>query len=255
MPSTPHDRGPSRVPSSGTVLADIVEWDVANWACALPYWLQHSALRLGACQALEIGSRHGGLSLWLALCGADVVCSDLDGPTDLARQKHARYGVSSRVTYRDINALDIPYENTFDLVAVKSVLGGIGRDGHAERQHAAIEQMYRALKPGGELWFAENLTGSPLHRALRGRFVRWGTSWRYPSAGELTAFLQPFESIRCSTHGVLGALGRTERQRALLGRLDGLFVNALVPGSWRYIAFGVARKKAAAPDSSRSRSC
>jgi len=228
--------------SQRVLLADIVEWDVANWAPALWYWTQHSALSPTGCRALEIGSRHGGLSLWLALRGAHVVCSDLDGPTDVAIEKHQRYGVSARITYEDIDALNIPYDNAFDIIVMKSVLGGVGRDGHIERQRAAVSQMYKALKPGGELWFAENLVGSPVHRALRGRFVTWGGSWRYLSIAELSSFLSPFEAARCGTRGVMGTLGRTERQREILGRLDALFFNAVVPRRWHYVAFGVARK-------------
>jgi len=38
-------------------------------------------------------------------------------------------------------------------------------------------------------------------------------------------------------------LGRTERQRDWLARLDQAVFNHIVPESWHYIMFGVARKK------------
>jgi SAM-dependent methyltransferase len=220
----------------------IVEWDVANWSAALDYWPRHSSLALPACAVLEIGSRNGGLSLWLALSGARVVCSDLDGPTAAAFRKHEQYGVSASIEYARIDALDLP-TSAFDLVVFKSVLGGIGSGGQRERQRRAVQQMHDALKPGGELWFAENLTASPLHRALRTRCTAWGSRWRYVSVAELEQFLTPFASVRWRTMGVAGAFGRSERQRAVLGALDRWLLNALVPASWRYIAIGVARKQ------------
>jgi SAM-dependent methyltransferase len=222
--------------------AEIVEWDVENWSVALDYWQRHSALTLSTCTALEIGSRHGGLSLWLALSGATVVCSDLNGPSDAAVRKHDRYGVSKSIRYERVDALNLPYADAFDLLVFKSVLGGIGHNGERERQRQAVQEMYKALKPGGELWFAENLVGSPVHSVLRDLFIDWAPRWRYISMGELADFLDPFASVTCRTFGVLGAFGRSERQRTILGRIDKLILNALVPAGWRYIAVGVARK-------------
>jgi SAM-dependent methyltransferase len=238
-------KGAETTPPSAAVRcnpAEIVEWDVENWSAALDYWQRHSTLTLSTCTALEIGSRHGGLSLWLALAGASVVCSDLREPTDAAVRKHERYGVSKSVRYARVDALHVPYAEAFDLLVFKSVLGGIGYGGGRERQRQAVSEMHKALKPGGELWFAENLVGSPVHRVLRDRFVDWAPRWRYVSMGELVEFLEPFASLTCHTLGVLGTFGRSERQRAILGRIDRLVVNALVPASWRYIAVGVARK-------------
>jgi len=220
---------------------DILEWDVENWSEALEFWPRCSSLRLSGCEALEIGSRNGGLSLWLALGGAKVVCSDVHGPTDAARHKHQQYGVGAAVRYERVNALDIPYREAFDVVVFKSVLGGIGAAGELY-QRRAVQQMYQALKPGGELWFAENLAGSPLHRVLRERFVKWGRGWRYVSLRELVEFLSPFTSVTMRATGVLGVLGRNERQRNVLARLDKRVVNPLVPAAWRYIALGVATK-------------
>jgi 2-polyprenyl-3-methyl-5-hydroxy-6-metoxy-1,4-benzoquinol methylase len=221
--------------------ADILEWDVENWSQALEFWRRHSLLRLSGCEALEIGSRNGGLSLWLALSGANVVCSDVNGPTEAAKHKHQRYGVAAAVKYERVNALQIPYHQAFDVVAFKSVLGGIGAAG-VDSQRRAVQQMYQALKPRGELWFAENLIASPLHQALRGRFVKWGPSWRYVSLRELREFLSPFASVIIRATGVLGALGRNEPQRSVLARCDQRIVNRLVPPSWRYIALVVATK-------------
>ena len=220
-------------------LRDVLEWDIRNWSIALRFWRQHSSLDFSKCSALEVGSRGGGLSLWLALQGARVVCSDISAPAATAVRKHERYGVSHLVTYERIDALDIPYANHFDVVVFKSVLGAVAS---YDRQLRAISEMHKALKPGGELLFAENLAGSWVHQFLRRRLVRWGRTWRYVTATELTALMAPFSRVRCQTSGVLGAFGRSERQRATLGAVDDLLFNAITPARFRYIAVGVATK-------------
>ncbi|WP_139904503.1 class I SAM-dependent methyltransferase [Clostridium thermarum] len=224
-------------------VSDIIEWDVKNWSTALDYWLKESLQNLSTCTALEIGSRNGGLSLWLAMQGCRVICSDLEGPTDKAKELHQKYGVQDLIEYRSVDATDIPLEdNSIDLVVFKSVLGGIGYGNNKEAQIKAINEMYRVLKPGGELFFAENLIASPIHKALRKRFVNWGNSWRYPSISEIKEFLYNFSCVYYLTTGFLGTLGRSESQRNILGNIDSIFSNRIIPERWRYIVVGVARK-------------
>lgn len=222
-------------------IADALQWDVTNWSAALDFWSKHAPLTGSALDCLEIGANSGGISMWLARQGHRVVCSDLGGAEKRARPLIERHGVLDRVTFEDLDATAIPYAERFDIVVFKSVLGGIGYDG-AEKQRAAIESMYRALKSGGLLLFAENLTGSALHRFLRSRYIRWGTRWRYVTVDEMRDFLNVFRNVQFGTTGFFGALGRSEKQRRMLATIDHLGVNAIVPPSWRYVIYGVARK-------------
>lgn len=222
---------------------DIIEWDVKNWRIALDYWLKESFQKMTNCKALEIGSRNGGLSLWLAMQGCKVICSDLGGPTDKAMELHHSYGLQDCIEYSCIDATNILIDdNSLDLVVFKSVLGGIGYNNNKAAQAKAINEIYRILKPGGELFFAENLIASPIHKILRKRFVNWGDSWRYPSITEIKDFLAEFSCVNYLTTGFLGNLGRNETQRTLLGSLDSIFSNRIIPERWRYIVVGVARK-------------
>ena len=66
-------------------LEDIIEWDINNWSSAIEYWHMHRHSEWSSMKAIEIGSRHGGLSLWAALNGMDVLCTDLKGPSNEAR--------------------------------------------------------------------------------------------------------------------------------------------------------------------------
>jgi SAM-dependent methyltransferase len=221
---------------------NFIGWDVRNWSCALDYWSTHSVRDISNCTALELGSGGGGLSLWLALRGAHVFCSDISLETDSVRQFHAARGVSHLIQYGCINATEIPYTSEFDIVVFKSVLGYIGIKGGKELQAKAIKEMHKALKPGGELFFAENLTGSWLHQALRRRFVGWGQRWRYVTLREMQEFLSPFSAVEYRALGVTGAFGRTETQRNVLGMLDQTILNHILPEACRYIVVGIARK-------------
>lgn len=224
------------------LLADVLEWDVATWAPALLFWQREGGLDAAQLQCLDVGARSGGLSLWLAASGHRVVCSDVRDAERRARPLLERSSSIERVRFEDIDATSIPYEDRFDVVAFKSVLGGVGAGDRRDLQEAAIASMYRALKTGGRLLFAENLAGSPMHRALRSRFVRWGGSWRYVTIDEMRAFLRDFREVRFATTGFLAAFGRTETQRQMLAGIDRLALNDIVPPSWRYVIYGVATK-------------
>lgn len=154
---------------------DIVEWDVTNWGKVIDF-IENNNMDFNEKSILEIGARNGGLSLYYALRGANVVCSDLNGPTEQAHILHEKYGVSDRIEYADIDATKIPdrYKEQFDYITFKSVIGGIGSWNDLKAQKSAVASCYECLKPGGRLIFADNMVGSPLHCLARHLFVKWG---------------------------------------------------------------------------------
>jgi len=220
--------------------AQYIEWDVRNWSAALTFWQQHSRIKLAGCEALEIGTRNGGLSLWLAAQGARVLSTDIEPPTPRAVRLHQMSRRSDQIRYELMDATRIPYSGQFDVVVFKSVLGAIGRAG-SNMQQQAVDGMYKALKPGGELFFAENLLASPVHQFCRRHFVRWA-SWRYVSIEEMRRYLSRFSQVQYATVGFAGAFGRSEPQRNVLSFFDRTVFDRTVPESWRYIMVGVARK-------------
>lgn len=224
------------------LIQDVIEWDVENWSRALRFWDANVDLTSRPLQCLELGARRGGIALWLARQGHSVVCSDLEDNRDVASPLHQRYGLQGRITYQAIDATAIPYHESFDIVAFKSLLGGVGWDGNINRQAAAVQSMYRALKPGGALLFAENLRGSAMHRFFRRRFVKWNTIWRYVSLDEMLEFLAPFAEVRFDTTGVFGLFGRNAALSSALGKIDGALFDRIVAPRSRYIVFGVAKK-------------
>ncbi len=237
-------------------LRDILGWDAVNWSACLDIWGPH--VSAGPVDCLEIGCGPGGVSLWLASKGHRVVCSDLANPAEAVRDLHRRYGVDGKIAYEAVDCTDMPYVERFDVVVLKSVLGGVwahcGRDG-VER---AVQGIHRALRPGGMLLFAENLRATALHMFCRRRLLRrTRDSWVYPTVSELEKALARFSTLHYQLTGFLGAFGRDEWQRSILGRVDRLVV-PLVPRRWRYIMAGVAVKRsrqehAAAPRSGPTR--
>jgi SAM-dependent methyltransferase len=222
--------------------ATVLQWDVRSWSPALRYWERTLGERTFD-RGLELGARDGGVSLWLSDRCREVLCSDRANVEELAGPLHRSHGIAN-IRYETIDARAIPYRGAFDIIVFKSVIGalaGRGGSGKADQQRA-FDEIHAALKPGGILLFAENLAASALHRSLRTRFNRWSGNWRYPSLAELREFTSVFDEVELRTTGVIGAFGRSERQRSLLSLADQAVLNAAAPADWKYIAYGSAVK-------------
>jgi len=224
------------------LVRDVIQWDTGNWSTALEFWERKIEWNGRKYRCLELGSGQGGLSTWLALKGHHVICSDLHGISERASPLHRKYNVQGFIDYQDIDAAHIPYENYFDIVIFKSILGGIGRNDNIHNQKLVVNQIHKALKSGGKLLFAENLKGTFIHNLFRLKFVRWGTEWRYVSLREVREFLKAFSSVEIKTTGITGTFGRTENQKILLAKMDKAVLNRFTPEHWKYIAYGVAVK-------------
>ncbi|MBK9763150.1 MAG: class I SAM-dependent methyltransferase [Flavobacteriales bacterium] len=219
-------------------LKDIFQWEVRSWSRALPIW-QRNLPKERPLKALGIGEREGGTTLWLALEGADVVCTDLRPFPTRTKEMHLEYGVSDRVTYSEADVLELPFpDNSFDVVIFKSVIGALSEK---QRQVKALEEIHRVLTPGGVLLFAENLHGTRIHRWLRKRFVKWDHYWRYLDPITDLDLFAPFSRIETHTTGLFANLGRTEFQRDLIARIDPILL-PMVPTRWHSILIGAAFK-------------
>jgi SAM-dependent methyltransferase len=223
------------------LIKDIIQWDIKSWSKALDFWEKNIDWN-SVTNGLELGGRQGGLSLWIALKEKNVVCSDLKNVQQTAKQLHNKYDIKKMIVYEDMDGTNIPYENYFDIIVFKSIVGGVGSNDNIEKQRQLFKEIYKALKPKGKLLFAENLMASPLHQKLRKKFVNWGNRWRYISLDEMQVFLSDFSSYKMKTTGVIATFGRNEKQRNFLSIFDKLVFNYLCPKSWKYIVYGIAEK-------------
>lgn len=198
-------------------------------------------------RALEIGTaNNGGLALWLAQRGYRVDCLNLSNSYAKVQEVHQRYQVESRVSYQVGNALDLTDSEQFDIIAFKSVLGGIaGRHSSDHEAMSVLRPLFlkikAALKPGGVLIFADNLAGSPLHRLTRRCFVNWSQGWHYLPLDRMPELLSELGEFGLHSGGMTGCMGRREWQRSLLASLDQKVLERVIPSSWHYFCYGWAR--------------
>jgi ubiquinone/menaquinone biosynthesis C-methylase UbiE len=219
---------------------DIIQWDIKTWSKALPFWEKNFAIKKDM-RALAIGERGGGISLWLALKGVNIKCTDYNDFPEETSQLHKRYKVNEKISYEkdvEVTNLSLYPENSFDIVVFKSVLGALSKK---EKQQKAFDEMRRVLKPGGAILFAENSKGSKLHASLRKKFTKWSSYWRYLDYKKDQDLFIGFSSVKLTTNGFSATFGRSEKQRKVLAKFDSV-IQPILPPSFNYVIFGVLTK-------------
>jgi ubiquinone/menaquinone biosynthesis C-methylase UbiE len=218
-----------------------LEWDVVTWSRALDDWASAILERgIVVSNGLELGARNGGLSWYFAqVHGSHMTCTDLASPSEKAQNLHQLSGLSNQIRYEQADARQLPFaDEQFDFVVFKSMLGALD-DPAAQQQ--AIEEMHRVLKPGGVLFFAENLRGSLLHQWARRKFMPWGTRWRYVTFQELDTFLSIFAEKKLLSTGFFSAfIPKPASLKNIVAYLDQLCY--FVPQNCRYVGYGFAIK-------------
>ncbi len=227
-----------------------IEWDVLNWSNALAHWTPVlRTLNKETTKILCLGERNGGLSLWFALQEFKVVvCSDFGGPTAAARKLHAKYQVSEFIEYADINIFALPYHaDSFDVVACKSVIGGLKLDYKdkttrtLKNQKLAIEEVRRVLKDGGYFLGAENMRGSWFHQLLRRMLKGKNIGWRHFKVNEVKELFNDFTKVNISFFGFLGSYFPFQWLNRIFSAVDSI-LSKLFPSKVLYISFIAAKK-------------
>ena len=189
-------------------------------------------------KVLEIGARDGCLSFWAAIKGANVMCSDIKGPSESFVNRVSFYKLDN-IEFKALNAQSLPFSNKFDYVLFKSVLGGIGKADSIENQSIVMKQIYQVLKPGGECLFLENLRATLLHSILRNKFGSGITNWYYPSLMEFYELSKIFNKVSYRTFGCIG-LGDFPLKNCR-SKLD-FYLEKIIDPSFHYIYAGIYQK-------------
>ena len=224
-------------------LIDYFEWDVYTWSRSISCWNKFfliNPLNANAI-ALEIGGRRGGLSLYLAKeLSVSTICSDIYNPAEKARDLHLKYSVQNLITYDKQDCLNLSFPDcSFDVIIFKSVIGALGSP---EAQERAISEIYRCLKPGGVLLFAENAKSTCLHNFLRKKFNEWSANyWYYPSFNEMNSYLSDFSQIEIHSNGLIAIFFKNRYLKKIAEILD-TFLVRISPVKFHYVIFGTAVK-------------
>lgn len=222
---------------------DYFEWDFVTWGRSLKLFtnqIEQYIQQNSGGLALEIGSRNGGISLWLAsFFNIRVLCTDLINPEENCKSRHEEYIISGKIAYYSLDILNIQYaDNTFDVVIFKSVIGALGSRINQER---ALNEIYRVLKPGGILLFAENAKASKLHMFFRLKFNSWSKYWYYPDINEMNYLLRKYNESRVESTGVLAAFFRNVYLNKIFAKLD-ITLMKFFPAKFQYVLYGYAKK-------------
>jgi ubiquinone/menaquinone biosynthesis C-methylase UbiE len=191
--------------------------------------------------ALEIGGRRGGLSLYLAHeLSLPTICSDLYNPAEKALDLHAKFDVNNLIKYDEQNCLNLSYSDcSFDVIIFKSVIGALGSPGAQQR---AISEIYRCLKPGGVLLFAENAKSTWFHNLLRKTVNEWSANyWYYPSLNEMKSYLSKFSKVEINSNGLIAVFFKNSYLKMIAEKLD-IFLVSISPAKFHYVVFGIAVK-------------
>ncbi len=226
---------------------DIIEWDVPNWSQLITYWQPALEQLPRDSKILAIGERNGGLSLWLALMGFHVVCTDIDDISERAQQLHLKYNVADKVEYKIFDIVNDQWQpGEFDIIIAKSVIGGLKseRSDAATRsfsvQQKAVDNIYQLLKPGGLFFSAENMLGNIMTRLMRKAGKR-SSGWRYLAYNELQQLFSRYTLVQTKTFGILPTFFSL-----LVYNRTAYFINKYIlqflPAGTKYIAFTIAQK-------------
>lgn len=226
---------------------DIIEWDVPNWSHLIKLWQPVLDAFPRDSKVLAIGERNGGLSLWMALQGFQVVCTDRQGPTQQARELHKKYQVEDKITYYDFDLVNTQdFSTTYDIIIMKSVLGGLKeqyRDANSRTdlvRQKAVDNIYKLLSPQGIFLSADNLQGSIFLRLIK-RLKNKQSGWHYFSIQELNDLCKQFSSVTVKGFGIIPS----KFSIPILNKaayIINLSLWQLLPPNSAYIAFTIAHK-------------
>jgi SAM-dependent methyltransferase len=181
--------------------------------------------------------------------GFRVLCTDYRPPGEQPQQLHRQWKVQEHIGYAvaDVFKLAFP-EDFFDVVACKSVIGGLSLDYKdvstrtLANQKLAVDEIRRVLKPGGIFFGAENLIGTRAHMALRRIQTKGNLGWRYLRTSEIRWLFSDYSACEQRGYGFLGShRPRFCGLNALCATLDTL-LSKVLPDNWLYISFIRARK-------------
>lgn len=220
---------------------------MSNWSQLINYWQPVLEKLPRSSKVLAIGERNGGLSLWLALMGFQVICTDINDIAEQAKQLHTRYNVADKIEYKTFDVVNDTWPaEQFDIIIAKSVIGGVKsiRSDASSRtfktQQQAVDNIHSMLKTDGYFFSAENMQGGIITRLYR-KLGNRTSGWRYLTYSELQILFSHFAIVQTKTFGILPTLFSFRVYNRIAFWIN-KYVLFFLPSRTKYIAFTIARK-------------
>ena len=178
------------------LIEDCCGWNRKTWADAVEFAVATLPVDLSGYSVLEIGaSDRSTLAPLFVAKGADVVCSYYRKPKDLIengslRRICSKYGLASPpVQEMDITDL----QGNYDVVVMKSVLGGVCRSGDYKQIRSMIQKISKSLSIRGLLLTIDNGYIEMFER-LRTALGTGGNTWTYIQRDNFAESLAGFDT-------------------------------------------------------------
>lgn len=178
------------------IIEDSCGWNKKIWADAVEFALNFCTKYDNKTKVLEIGaSEYSALSPIFSSIGYDVMCSYYDQNAYQAIINGClptvinKYGLTLPKLVQ-LNAWEIK-NKTFDIIILKSVIGGICRNDDYTLISNLIAKLYASLKPNGILITIDNQENY-IANCFRNLFGAGNSKWTYLNKDKLAMKLTPY---------------------------------------------------------------
>ena len=226
----------------------VVAWNTAIWGRAIRVWGEFlPGIDFSNMKVLEIGAnKRSAVSLVFADKGADCTLGYYPLPKDSPDHFLGSMDLTleGSITVVPLDIFEMPYKEEFDIVCMKSILGGISEINDQDTWSKGIDAAWLTVKPGGYLALVENTKGSFMHDFLRSNFRKNSKPWNYFSSRK---YIEKFESlgkVQWKTFGFLSFTDFGIKQLGfLLCAIDRLLFERLVSKNGRVVLSLIVQKE------------
>jgi hypothetical protein len=189
------------------LVEDCCGWNRKIWADAVEFTLSHLPERLDGKKVLEIGAgKYSSIAPIFASKGAELLCSYYGQQREDIENGHLRF-VTDKYKLDRISAAELEintFEGIYDIVFLKSVLGGICRSEDYVRFRSIVEKLLtKNMREGGYILTVDN-GHVALLAALRNIWGAGKNSWTYFKREKMMSSLSGFD-VQIRGFGLLNA--------------------------------------------------
>ena len=224
-----------------------IVWNFGIWSRAIRYWGEClSGSDFSNMKVLEIGAnKRSAVSLVFADKGADCTLGYYPLPKDSPEHflKNMDLELDGTVNVIPLNIFEMPFNEEFDIVCMKSVLGGISKLNDCDNWSKGIDAAWEAVKPGGYLALAENVRGTFMHDYMRKNYRKNSKPWNYFSPNKYINKVQSLGKYKWKTFGFLSFtdLG-IKRLGTWLYAIDCILFEWFIPNNNRVVISLIVQK-------------